>query len=708
MMCVGPLCAQTPGEFTAPDIKVTSPTGTPANNLDIPESVSTVDKRRAEERGFGQMPDLLEGMTGVFVQHTAAGQASPFIRGLTGKQITMLVNGVRFNNSAFRSGPNQYYSSIDPANIARLEVLRGPASVLYGSDTQGGVLAVYTYAPLGESFDFSIGARPRYGSANDEKRVNFFGEVLWTNFGVYGSVTYADVNELVGGRGIGRQPYTEYEEWGAYGVVAAKFGSHKFTLTYSHFQQINLNRTDAVSTMVANPALLPGGGTLGREIQNLFTTQADDMAILRWELDGSGLLETVAVNASYHRVQEDLMRTPRSATPVRRNQGFNVHTFGLNGLAVLNFGSLSRLTLGAEVYHDVIHARRSDQNLVTGAVTVRDNNGQFPDWSQYTTLGIYAQDEILLVNDVLLIRPGLRFSAFRAQADVDLGAPQLDGVNETFADLTGTLAFVYRPLDCLSLNLSLARGFRAPNLDDLAANKGTGAGNEIPNPDLRPEQQFSAEIGAKFLAAHGIKDAAAPYRMSGSVALFFSHFENAFRRVNTTFNNASVVQFTNSGRYRIYGVEAEVSWYLTHELGMFGLPTNHVFFEGDALGVGANFTWMRGDDIKNDEPVSRIPPLMIEAGLRYEALRGKVYLEPYLQFVGRQDQLAATNRTDVRFTPNDEPSYFLYGVRAGWYPVRHFRLNFNLMNIGNRDYHGLGNGTFGPGTNAVISLEIKW
>ncbi|MCC6575042.1 MAG: TonB-dependent receptor [Planctomycetes bacterium] len=714
MLFIGPLAAQeTPPtdakkDFTAPDIKVTSPSGTPTNNLDTPEAVTTLEKRRIEERGFGQVPDLLEGTTGVFVQHTANGQGSPFIRSLTGKQITMMVNGVRFNNSAFRSGPNQYYSSIDANNIWRIEVLRGPASVLYGSDTQGGVLSIYTYAPLGEKFDFSFGARPRYGSAGDDKRFNLFGEVTAENFGGYISGTYADVDELDGGSGIGRQPHTEYEEWGVYGSLAGRFANHKLTLTYSHFQQVNLDRTDAVSNLVANPALLPGGGTLSREIQNIFPVQADDLAILRWDIPGSGILETLYVNFSYHRVQEDLLRTPRSGTPTRRNQGFNVHTLGANALAVLNFGELSRLTLGAEVYHDMIHSRRSDQNLVTGTVAVRDNQGQFPDWCQYTSLGLYAQDEIWLVDNTLLVRPGVRFSAYRAQADVDLAATQLDGVNETFSDITGALAFVYRPVHEFALNLSLARGFRAPNLDDLAASKGTGAGNEIPNPDLEPEDQYSVELGAKWLADHGVKDSAAPYWLSGGVSFFFSYFDNAFRRVPATFNGAAVVKFDNSGRYRIFGMEAEASWYLTKELGLFGLPTDHVFFDGDALGASVNFSWMHGDDIKNEEPVARITPLMIEASLRYEAMHGKVYIEPFTQFVGRQDQIPSGNKGDVRFTPHDEPSYWLFGMRAGWYPVRNFRVNFSLNNIGNRAYHGLGNGTFGPGTNAVISLEIKW
>jgi hemoglobin/transferrin/lactoferrin receptor protein len=52
----------------------------------------------------------------------------------------LLIDGVRLNNSVFRDGPNQYWTTVDPLGLERAEVVKGPVSVLYGSDAVGGTV----------------------------------------------------------------------------------------------------------------------------------------------------------------------------------------------------------------------------------------------------------------------------------------------------------------------------------------------------------------------------------------------------------------------------------------------------------------------------------------------------------------------------------------------------------------------------------------
>ncbi|MBM3891477.1 MAG: hypothetical protein FJ388_20385, partial [Verrucomicrobia bacterium] len=100
------------------------------------------------------LPDALKETPAVMVQKTAYGQGSPYIRGFTGFRTLMLIDGIRLNNSVFRDGPNQYWSTVDPLSVDRLEVVKGPGSVLYGSDAIGGTVNAITQGrrEYGEGF----------------------------------------------------------------------------------------------------------------------------------------------------------------------------------------------------------------------------------------------------------------------------------------------------------------------------------------------------------------------------------------------------------------------------------------------------------------------------------------------------------------------------------------------------------------------------
>ena len=93
------------------------------------------------------MPEALTGMPSVMVQKTALGQSSPYIRGLTGYHNVLLVDGIRLNHSAMRSGPNQYWSTVELYGTNHIEALRGSYGTLYGADAAGGVVNVLSGKP---------------------------------------------------------------------------------------------------------------------------------------------------------------------------------------------------------------------------------------------------------------------------------------------------------------------------------------------------------------------------------------------------------------------------------------------------------------------------------------------------------------------------------------------------------------------------------
>ncbi|RME24885.1 MAG: Plug domain-containing protein, partial [Deltaproteobacteria bacterium] len=108
-----------------------------------PRSTSIIGAAELNNPGHRSLSDAVGTMPGVYLQKTNRGAGAPFLRGLVGPQNLILVDGIRYNNSTFRTGPNQYLALIDPALLENVQVVLGPGSVLYGSDAMGGVVELF-------------------------------------------------------------------------------------------------------------------------------------------------------------------------------------------------------------------------------------------------------------------------------------------------------------------------------------------------------------------------------------------------------------------------------------------------------------------------------------------------------------------------------------------------------------------------------------
>jgi len=111
---------------------------------DAPYSSAVIGSEFIWDNTRRTLPEALAYTPGVLVQKTTYGHGSPFIRGFTGRQNLLLVDGVRLNNSTFRGGPVQYWNTVDALSIDHLELIKSQGSVLYGSDAVGALL---THSP---------------------------------------------------------------------------------------------------------------------------------------------------------------------------------------------------------------------------------------------------------------------------------------------------------------------------------------------------------------------------------------------------------------------------------------------------------------------------------------------------------------------------------------------------------------------------------
>ena len=205
----------------------------PESSFKSDRSISTVDSKKLTEQNPRTTPEALWDAPGVFVQHTNMGGGSPILRGMVGPQVLILVDGVRFSNAVYRTGPVQYLNLIDPLSIDRIEVLRGPGSVLYGSDAMGGVIQVFTQEAgdfrKSEGFDGDCAALMSYSTANKGRTLHGDVDLGYGGFAMLGGVSYKIFDNLQAGHSFHAQPFSGYDNISAIGKMTYRFSNGFFS-----------------------------------------------------------------------------------------------------------------------------------------------------------------------------------------------------------------------------------------------------------------------------------------------------------------------------------------------------------------------------------------------------------------------------------------------------------------------------------------------
>lgn len=635
--------------------------------FDYPSLATIVGREDLEEKQAADMFQALQYEVGILMQQTANGQASPFIRGLTGQKILVLIDGIRMNNSTYRAGPNQYFNTVDPGQVERIEVIRGAQSMLWGSDAIGGVINIVTRSASLRRGEYTGASFTEYFSSADTasySRTNVEGSI--SSGGFFGGGSYMNVNDLDRGGNLGRQPFTSYSQYAGDFKYNYLLGPDQMlTVALQHFEQQDLPRSDRFPPFVFGPPS-------GTPRPTFFDPQQRDLTYLRWEgLAYGPLFDAFSVTASYGRQREAVTEL---RSPTRTDIGeFDVNTLGASLVLARELGWAGRLVYGADWNYDDVDAYRDRLNPSTGTVTPAAP--QFPDDSWYQRAGAYVSWEVD-VFDRLSAFTGARFEHAEAA-----GSPEING-QETFfkrhyQDWIGSVGLVYEIDPMLHLVGTVSEGFRAPNLDDLTAdNTVLQNSQDIPSLNVRPEQSITYEVGFKVDTP----------RLRLQVFEYWIDLgDNILREPVGGGDNIRA----NFDSY-INGTELTAEYLL-----------------GDGWSTYGNFAYTYGRDLVRGEPLSRIPPTQGVVGLRWRDECRRTYCDLFTWLVRRQDRYAAQDMTDARFPVGGTPGFGTLNLRMGTRLGRceNHRLSFTLENITDKAYRVLGSGVDGPGFNFIAGYE---
>ena len=630
------------------------------------------------------MPEIFSSDPTVTVQKTSQGQGSPFIRGFTGFRNLLLIDGIRLNNSVFRDGPNEYWNTVDSFTIGRLEVVKGPASVLYGSDAIGGTINVITISP-DQSKEFSARASERYATADSSNVVR--AEVSYApdkSFRMLAGGSSKNFNELTGGAHTNAQPKTGYEEMD-YDFKAEYLidGQDKLILAHSRVNQPDVWRTHATVFGISWQDT-----AIGTDKARYYNHQRQLTYLQYHKADAGFLGQQAKLSLSYHSQDEQLFRK-RSNNKMERS-GFDVNTLGISA-QLARTTSLGHFVYGAEFYRDNVDSF-SRKYLTSGAIESIEIQGPVADDASYDLAGVFIQDEYQL-KPVLNLTAGVRYTQASVETDKvkdpTIVTPTTIALSDSWSNLSGNLRLSYMPNEKWNIFGGVSQGFRAPNLSDLTR-LDIALSNEIetPSPNLKPENYISIETGAKANLG----------KFSAQGAFFYTIINDMIVRYPTgiTITGLNQVQKANVGDGNIYGFEFKVNYLLDDSWSIFGGA-------GSQRGEVNTYTSI---GVRSLQPMSKIPPSMAILGIRRTDVSGKWWAELETKVANRQDRLSPLDKLDTqRIPPDGTPGYTIYNIRGGLNISRNFKASLGIENIGNRDYRTHGSGNNEPGRNVILSVS---
>ncbi|MDF2177046.1 TonB-dependent receptor [Aliiglaciecola sp. CAU 1673] len=648
----------------------------PAAELATPFSVEQIEKESIRTQGYRSLPEILESSAGVMVQKTSYGQGSPYIRGFTGFRTLMLIDGIRLNNAIFREGPNQYWNTVDAFSVDELELVRGPASALYGADAIGGTVQVLTtqldpnLSEVENTFEYYF----RGATAEHSNIFRISGQREGQGQALQFGLTSKDFGDLKRGDNIA-QPNTGYGEHNLDGKWVSDI-SEQWRLTTAAFytRQDDVPRTHRTiySTSFA-------GTTIGNELRRDLT---HERLLGYMRLDGNSPWEGIDqahFTLSWHNQKE---RRDRERSGNRKDsQGIETGTLGVQAQLSSLWGN-TRLVYGAESYIDNVDSFSSSNSI----------QGPVADDAEYQWHGIYVQARTPLSESLDLLA-GLRFNHMRADAGKvsDPNTGEAFSFDDSWSKTVGNLMLHYK-VDAESvLYAGVSQGFRAPNLSDLTRFDSARSNEfEIPATNLDAEHYNNLSLGYKWYNDSGYLD----------ISSFYTDIRDQILRFPTGVQNADgeyEISKANLGDGYLSGWELRAGYHLNDT---WSLSTMLAYIKGKVD------TFATSEQVLTSEYPSRLMPTTAHVALDYQSEDKAWWSRLELIGVEKADRLSSRDMSDSqRIPPEGTPGYGILNLRGGHAFNESFRLHLTLENLFDKDYRIHGSGQNEAGRNLIVGID---
>ena len=614
---------QVPGSAAGVETITVTATRAPLRVINAPATVSVITAAQMEDALVGDIKDAIRFEPGVSVRSQPArfsaalsstgrdNNAGFNIRGLEGNRVLIQTDGIRLPD-AFSFGAQSVgrgdYADLDL--VKSLEILRGPASPLYGSDGLAGAVSFTTKDP--EDFlksGAAFGGRARIGYS-DADNGNAVGLALGARSGALsGLLAYTRRNSGAQGNAgtifsanttrTAPNPQTNQSDAILAKLVWAISDTNRLRLTYEN--QERDSRTEVLSAR----ALPPLGATSTLDLDARDQLSRDRIS-LDWRYSSDGFIKTA--NAALYRQQSKTRQFTADdrniAADRMRDNSFNNQVSGgsFQLTSAFDTGSIKHTFL---LGGDASLTRQSG----TRDGTIPPFGETFPTRAfpvtDYQVAGLFLQDSIDIGAGRVMLYPAVRIDSYRLAPKADaffIGTP----TKQSDSHVSPKLGGIFWAVPNFGLFANYASGFRSPTPSQVNNGFTNVIQNyrSLANPNLKPETSNSFEGGVR------LRDASlGNVRVVASATAFVGRYKDFIEQVQVsgtfTPTDPGLFQYLNLGKVEISGVEGRVD-------ADFGAGFTGNFSAAYTKGESQTGTAPK-------VPLSSIDPIKLVAGLSYRA-----------------------------------------------------------------------------------------
>lgn len=680
--------APTPPPNSLAPISVTA-TREPTTLSETPANVSVITREDMDRRMQNSIQDLIRYEPGIIVDRVTSG-TDPFkslggftIRGVSGNRVLTVIDG----NRVIERITDQTRDFVDLGNMKSVEIVRGPASALWGSDALGGVVAFetkdpedYLDSPTGN--DWAFDASGFYDTFDNSFTENATASGRLGKIEGLISYTRRDAKEpeLTNAKNNdGVWPCTRAPESldcdeldplniGSDNILAKVIfrpnDDHKIKLTGEYFHRNT--QVEQLFDHGRTSSLLPNPNTHDYDRQQVLERKRLTLEH-EWDVDTS-FLDSVDWQFTYH--PQDL---DRSGQRLATNNGGQL-TYREDSLlysedfyegqaqfkSSFDIGDFmtNDLTYGFYVSRASTDYERKDVlfNFVTGVTTETIAGGFNFANADTTRIDGYIQNNIGLFDDRLNIIPGVRYATYKINPDPGPGYQPVPGSEPRTIkedDIAAKVGVTYQIDDNFSVYGQYGEGFKMPTAEQLYTSLPQAPFfNLVPNPNLKPESVQNYELGVRGEFDKGF------FSVNGFYA-DYKDFIQSFVSIPGTID----ITYQNLSSVKVWGIEASGAWQF------------HPNWE-----INSGMSWQIGDTIASpgdDElPFNGAEPFKIVTGLRYFNDDLGLDMELIGTYQMGHDRLNDTPAVD--FSPDD---YFVLDANLAWSPIEAVTFRASVLNI---------------------------